>query len=128
MKIINPDSLATPRGYNHGILGSGNILCVAGQVGWDKNMQLAPTLAQQFEQALRNILEVVQEAGGKTEHIARFTIFVKDKQDYTQNAKEIGLRYRIVMGKHYPAMSLLVVKDLLEDNALIEIEATAVIP
>ena len=128
MKIITPDSLAAPRGYNHAILSSGNILCIAGQVGWDKNMQLAPTLAQQFEQALRNIMDVVQEAGGKAEYISRFTIFIKDKQDYLQNSKEIGLRYRIVMGKHYPAMSLIVVKDLLEDGALVEIEATAVLP
>jgi enamine deaminase RidA (YjgF/YER057c/UK114 family) len=128
MKIINPETLTNPRGYSHGILASGNILCIAGQIGWDKDSQLAPTLAQQLEQALRNILDIVQEAGGKTEHISRLTIFIKDKQEYLQQTKEIGLRYRIVMGKHYPAMSLIVVKDLLEDHALVEIEATAVIP
>jgi len=128
MKIVNPQSLAAPRGYNHGILASGNILCVAGQVGWDKQMQLAPTLAQQFEQALRNILDIVQEAGGRPENITRFTIFIKDKQAYLQQTKEIGLRYRMVMAKHFPAMSLIVINDLLEDGALVEIEATAVIP
>ena len=128
MKIINPDSLASPRGYNHGILASGNVLCVAGQIGWDKDMRLASTLAQQFEQALRNVLEVVQQAGGKTENISRFTIFIKDKEEYLQQSKEIGLRYRMVMGKHYPAMSLLVIRDLLEEGAMVEIEATAIIP
>jgi enamine deaminase RidA (YjgF/YER057c/UK114 family) len=128
MKIINPETLASPRGYNHGVVASGNFLCIAGQVGWDKNMRLAPTLAQQFEQALRNILDVVQEAGGKPENISRFTIFIKDKLDYLQQSKEIGLRYRTLMGKHFPAMSLLIVNDLLEDGAMVEIEATAIIP
>ena len=128
MKILNPESLAGPRGYNHGILSEGKILCVSGQIGWDSEYQLAPGLPQQFEQALRNILTVVHEAGGKAEHIARFTIFIKDKMDYLQNTKEIGLRYRTLMGKHFPAMSLIIVKDLLENDALVEIEATAVIP
>ena len=128
MKIINPDTLTKPSGYNNGILGSGNILCVAGQVGWDKNAQLANGLAQQFEQAIRNVLEVVQAAGGKAENISRFTIYIKDKEEYLQQTREIGLRYRMLMGKHYPAMSLVIVKDLLEEGALVEIEATAVIP
>jgi len=128
IKVVNPDTLAKPRGFNHGILASGNILCIAGQVGWNQNAQLAHGLAQQFEQALRNILDVVREAGGKPENISRFTIFIKDKQDYLQQTEEIGLRYRALMGRHFPAMSLLIVKDLLEDGALVEIEATAVIP
>jgi enamine deaminase RidA (YjgF/YER057c/UK114 family) len=128
MKILNPESLAGPRGYNHGILAEGKILCVSGQIGWDLEYRLAPGLPQQFEQALRNIIAVVQEAGGKPENIARLTIFIKDKADYLQNTKEIGLRYRTLMGKHFPAMSLLVISDLLEEGALVEIEATAVIP
>ena len=128
MKIFNPETLAAPRGYNHGIVASGNLLFVAGQIGWDKDGNVADGLVNQFEQALRNILAVVQDAGGKAENIGRLTIFIKDKQDYLNRRKEIGLRYKATMGKHFPAMSLLVVKDLLEEKALVEIEATAVLP
>ncbi|MCI0411722.1 RidA family protein [bacterium] len=128
MKIFNPESLAAPRGYNHGLAASGNLLFVSGQIGWDKNGNVADGLANQFEQALRNIVAVVEDAGGKPENIGRFTIFIKDKQDYLNRRKEIGLRYQAVMGKHFPAMSLLIVKDLLEERALVEIEATAVLP
>src|SRR4029078_13355148 len=97
MKILNPESLAGPRGYNHGILSEGKFLFISGQIGWDSEYHLAQGLPQQFEQALRNILAVVQEAGGKPEHIARLTIFIKDKMDYLRNTKEIGLRYRTLM-------------------------------
>ena len=127
-RILNPESLASPRGYNHGIVMSGKLLFVSGQIGWDKNGTLADGLAAQFERALQNILAVVSEAGGDPEHIARMTIFIKDKKQYEEQRKEIGTRYRALMGKHYPAMSLLVVKDLLEEGALVEIEATAVLP
>jgi enamine deaminase RidA (YjgF/YER057c/UK114 family) len=128
MKIVNPENLPAPRGYNHGILCSGNMLFISGQIGWDSEKRLPASLPMQFEQALRNILSVLESAGGKTEHICRFTIYIKDKADYLRNTKEIGLRYQMVIGKHYPAMSLLVISDLLEDAALVEIEATAVIP
>jgi enamine deaminase RidA (YjgF/YER057c/UK114 family) len=128
MKIFNPEILATPRGYNHGISAAGNLLFVAGQIGWDKDGNIAEGLVNQFQQALRNIMEVVEKAGGKAENIGRLTIFIKDKQDYLNRRKEIGERYQSIMGKHFPAMSLLVVKDLLEEKALVEIEATAVIP
>lgn len=128
MKIFNPDILATPRGYNHGIYASGNVLFVAGQIGWDKDGNVAEGLVPQFEQALRNVMAVVETAGGKPENIGRLTIFLKDKQDYLNRRKEIGLCYQAVMGKHFPAMSLLIVKDLLEEKALVEIEATAVLP
>jgi enamine deaminase RidA (YjgF/YER057c/UK114 family) len=128
MKIFNPESLAAPRGYNHGISASGNLLFVAGQIGWDKDGNVADGLVNQFEQALRNIVTVVEHAGGKAENIGRLTIFIKDKQDYLNRRKEIGECYQTVMGKHFPAMSLLIVKDLVEENALVEIEATAVLP
>ena len=84
--------------------------------------------AAQFDLALANVLEVVRAAGGNVEDISRFTIFIKDKSEYLELRKEIGKLYRQRMGHHYPAMSLVVVKDLLEDDALVEIEATAVIP
>jgi enamine deaminase RidA (YjgF/YER057c/UK114 family) len=129
MKIINPASLPSPSGYSNGVLSEpGKILCIAGQIGWDENAQIAKGLVSQFDRALRNVLGVVREAGGKPEHIVRITIYVTDKHDYIYNRRELGTIYRNVMGSHYPAMSLLIVKDLLEEYALVEIEATAVIP
>lgn len=128
--IVNPDTLAAPRGYSNGIvLGPGRTLFVAGQVGWTREAQvISPELPAQFEQALRNILDVVAAAGGKPEHIGRFTIYVTDKRLYEASTKAIGAAYRKLMGRHYPAMALIVVAGLLEDGALVEIEATAVIP
>lgn len=128
MNFINPDALATPKGYNHGVLSTGRILFVAGQIGWDRNEKLVDGFAAQFEVALANVLEVVHAAGGNPQDIGRFTIFVKDKSEYLKLRKEVGASYRQQMGRHYPAMSLVVVKDLLEEGALVEIEATAVIP
>lgn len=129
MKVVNPDSLPTPLGYNDGILSDGGkILFVAGQIGWDKNEQFAKGLVAQFDRALQNVLDVVREAGGKPEDIGRMTIYVADKHDYISLRRDLGTVYRNHMGSHYPAMSLLIVKDLLEEEALIEIEATAVLP
>jgi len=125
---INPETLAAPRGYNNGIILSGDrVLFVAGQVGWDKQERMAEGLVAQFDQALCNLLDVVRAAGGTQESIGRFTIFIKDKSDYANKRKEIGAVYRNRMGKHFPAMSLLIVSDLLEEGALVEIEATAVL-
>ena len=129
MRTINPVTLPAPRGYNNGVLGDcGKILFVAGQIGWDKNGRLAEGLIGQFDRALYNVLEVVRTAGGEAENIGRFTIYIKDKQDYLSQRKEVGEAYRSHMGKYFPAMSLIVVNDLLEDGALVEIEATAVLP
>jgi enamine deaminase RidA (YjgF/YER057c/UK114 family) len=129
MNFINPETLAPPKGYNHGTLSNGGrILFVAGQIGWDRNEKLVDGFAAQFDLAMANVLEVVRSAGGNAPDIGRFTIFVKDKSQYLKVRKEIGALYRQRMGNHYPAMSLVVVKDLLEDGALVEIEATAVIP
>lgn len=128
-KVVNPDSLAPPRGYSNGLLyEGGRILFVAGQIGWDREMKVADGLVAQFGQALDNILDVLREAGGAPDHVGRLTIYVTDKQEYLRTAKEIGVAYRERMGKHYPAMALVQVADLLEDRALIEIEATCVIP
>jgi len=129
MKFINPESLARPKGYNHGTLtpSDGHVLFIAGQIGWDRNEKLADGFVAQFDLALANVLEVVRAAGGNAGDISRFTIFVKDKSQYLQLRKEIGTVYRDRVGLHYPSMTLVVVKDLLEDGALVEIEATAVI-
>lgn len=128
--IVNPDSLAPPRGYSNGmVLGGGRMLFVAGQIGWDAESRIvSDDFAAQFAQALDNVLDVVREAGGAPEHIGRFTIFVTDKKTYLAAAKAVGVAYRERMGKHYPAMSLVEVADLLEEGALVEIEATAVLP
>ena len=128
-KIINPNSLARPKGYSHGSMSrsEGHVLFVAGQIGWDQKEQFANGLLAQFDLSLANVIEVVKAAGGTVDDIGRFTIYVKDKTEYLNQQKEIGKIYRNRMGRHYPAMSLVVVKDLLEDDALVEIDATAVI-
>jgi len=127
--FINPDTLSAPKGYSNGVLlEPGRLLFVAGQVGWDRNEQMAPGgLTAQFAQALRNILDVVREAGGAPESIGRFTIYVTDTNRYMAETKAIGREYRELMGKHFPAMALVQVAALLEEGAEVEIEATAVI-
>lgn len=128
--VINPESLGAPRGYANGILTdtSGRLLFVAGQIGWTKDQQIVGNdFVDQFEQALKNIIAVVAEAGGTSEHIARLVIYVTDKNEYRERTREVGERYRQHMGKHFPAMVLVEVKSLLEDGAKVEIEATAVI-
>ncbi len=128
-KVVNPDTLAPPRGYSNGLLyPSGQLLFVAGQIGWDKEMRLADGLVAQFALALDNVLDVVRAAGGDATHVGRLTLYVTDKQDYLAHTKAIGGVYRERMGRHFPAMALVQVADLLEDGALVEIEATAVLP
>ena len=128
--IVNPGTLAAPKGYSNGmLLDAGRVLFVAGQIGWDRDAKLVSSdLTAQLERALANVLEVVREAGGTPEHIGRLTIYVTDKRAYIARTREIGEAYRRLMGRHYPAMALVEVADLLEDGALVEIEATAVIP
>ena len=129
-RFINPESLGSPRGYSNGVLtaAGGRLLFVAGQVGWGENQKMVSSdLVEQFDQALRNLLTVVEAAGGKREQVARFVIYVTDKNDYLSRKREIGERYRARMGKHYPAMVLVEVGSLLEDDAKVEIEGTAVL-
>ena len=129
MKIINPADLAEPRGYNNGVLAQdGSLLFVAGQIGWDNRQRIvSEDFALQFEQALANVLAVVRDAGGDATNITRLLIFVTDKREYLAQIKDVGAAYRRLMGKHYPAMTLVEVKSLLEDEAKVEIEATAVL-
>jgi enamine deaminase RidA (YjgF/YER057c/UK114 family) len=131
MKIINPESLGRPRGYANGVLAdaAGRLLFVAGQIGWDENRRLVgDDFVEQFARALANVLAVVNEAGGSPERIARLTVYVTDKREYGERTREIGERWRSLMGRHFPAMTLVEVKGLLEDGAKVEIEATAVLP
>ena len=128
MTIINPPGLVRPRGYSHGIAGRGHLLFVAGQVGWTADGKMvSPQFADQFDQALANILTVVREAGGTPDMLARLTIYVVDKDEYLDAAQDLGPRYRARMGSHYPAMTLVEVKSLLEPGARVEIEATALL-
>ncbi len=127
VKVIHPEDWATAKGYANGVIAEGKILFVGGQIGWTKD-QIFETddFVGQVRQTLENIVGVVEAAGGKVENIARMTWFIKDKQAYVASQRELGQVYRDVLGRHFPAMSLLVVADLLEDRALVEIEATAV--
>lgn len=128
MRPVSSRDLAEPRGYSHGMKGTGEVLFVAGQVGWDRDGRLvSETFTAQFAQALDNVLTVVRAAGGRRESIGRLTIYVTDKREYIAAAKQLGVAYRDLMGTHYPAMALVEVKALLEDGAKVEIEATAVL-
>ena len=129
-EIINPESLGAPRGYSNGVLteAGGRLLFIAGQIAWDENQKIASTdLVEQFDRALANVIAVVTEAGGKPDRLARFVIYVTDKNEYRARMKEIGERYRARMDKHFPAMTLVEVTSLLEANAKIEIEGIAVL-
>ena len=126
--LINPVALSRPRGYSHGTIGSGRVLFVAGQIAWNERAEIvSERFADQFDQALANVLTIVTAAGGSADSIGRLTIYVVDKSEYAAAQKELGARYRVRMGGHYPAMTLVEVKSLLEDGAKVEIEATAVI-
>jgi enamine deaminase RidA (YjgF/YER057c/UK114 family) len=129
IKILNPASLAEPRGYNNGILvEGGSLLFVAGQIGWDQDCRIvSEDFAAQFKQALQNVLAVVLEAGGNPANIARLLIFVVDRGEYQRELKEVGVAYRELMGRHFPAMTLVEVSALLEKGAKVEIEAMAVL-
>jgi enamine deaminase RidA (YjgF/YER057c/UK114 family) len=130
MKAINPESLGKPRGYSNGLLATAGarLLFVAGQIGWDEQHRLVgEDFVEQFDRALRSVLEVVREAGGGPESVARLIIYVTDKREYAARTREIGERWRALMGRHYPAMALVEVKGLLEDGAKVEIEGMAVL-
>jgi len=129
MTIINPEALVEPRGYSNGVLfEGGSVLFVAGQIGWDRESRIVSDgFAEQFAQALANVLAVVRNAGGGPESIGRLLIFVTDKDEYSSSLRDVGAAYRQLMGKHFPAMTLVEVKSLLEPLAKVEIEALAVI-
>src|SRR5262249_36240256 len=130
MTIINPEALGQPSGYSNGILfEGGSLLFVAGQVGWDRERRIvSDDFAEQFAQALENILAVVRQAGGEPANIARLLIFVTDKEEYKSHLRDVGSAYRQLMGKHFPAIALVEVSSFREDLAKVEIEAIAVLP
>lgn len=128
-KTIQPDGWITPKGYANGIEACGRQIYVGGQIGWNAQCKFdSDDLVQQIKQALQNSVDVVRAAGGGPEHIVRMTWYLEDKKEYVARLKEIGAVYRDVMGRNYPAMSALQIADLVEDEAKVEIEVTAVIP
>lgn len=129
MQVLQPPGWARPKGFSNGIVASGRLVFIAGQVGWTgEGKWQARDFAGQFRQALQNILEVLAQAGGKPEHIVRLTWYVLDKREYLNAIKGVGAAYRELMGRHYPTMAVVQVSGLVEDEARLEIEATAVLP
>jgi enamine deaminase RidA (YjgF/YER057c/UK114 family) len=128
--IVNPGSLDEPRGWNHGMLApaGGRVLFVAGQVGAEPGRGVVPGgMVAQWERALENVLAVVHAAGGVAADIGRMTIYVTDRQDYLDGRKPLGEVWRRLMGRHYPALAVVEVKGLVDEGAVVEIEATAVL-
>ena len=129
MQILQPPGWARAKGFSNGITASGRLVFIAGQVGWTGQGEWRErSFAGQFRQALENIVAVLREADGRPEHIVRLTWYVLDKNEYLAALGEVGAAYRAVMGRHYPTMAVLQVSGLIEDQARLEIEATAVIP
>ena len=129
MKVLQPAGWKKPKGYANGILAKGQMVFTGGMIGWNGDEQFeTDDLAGQVEQALRNIVAVLAEAGGKPEHIVRLTWYVTDRGEYLARQKEVGAAYVRVLGKHFPAMALVQVVALVEARAKVEIEATAVLP
>lgn len=128
-QLLHPGAWKRPNGYANGIAAEGRLIFLAGQVGWNAEAKFeSDDFVVQTRQALANIATLVAEAGGGPEHVTRLTWYVLDKREYMSRLSEIGAAYRGVMGRHFPAMTLVQVGALVEDKAKVEIEATAVVP
>jgi len=126
--ILQPKNWPAPKGYANGVAAEGRQVFIAGQIGWNEQAKLvSDDLVAQIEQALANIVQVLAQAGGEPRHLVRLTWYLTDKAEYGARQKEIGEAYRRVIGRHFPAMSAVIVAGLLEEGASVEIEATAVI-
>jgi len=129
LQVLQPPGWPRPRGYSNGMAASGRQVFIAGQVGWDTQGRFVSTgLAAQVRQALANVCAVLAQAGGAPEHVVRLTWYLTSREEYYAELAEIGAAYRDVMGKHFPTMSVVQVVALMEADAKVEIEATAVIP
>jgi enamine deaminase RidA (YjgF/YER057c/UK114 family) len=129
MKCLQPPTWVRPKGYANGVIASGRTVFVSGMTGWDANARLVSRdFVEQARQALSNVVEVLSEAGAKPEHIVRMNWYVVDKNEYVGAHKQLGVIYREIIGRHYPAMTAVQVASLIEDAARVEIEVTAVIP
>lgn len=128
-EIVHPEGWAPAKGYANGVIASGRQLFIGGQIGWTAEGRFEHhDFVGQMRQALINVRTVLEAAGGAPEHLVRLNWFVTDKREYLARQKEVGAAYREVMGRHFPAMTMVVVSALVEDEALLEIEATAVLP
>jgi len=130
IQILQPPEWARPKGFANGIaVRGGTTVYIAGQIGWTGEQRFAEkSFAGQFRQALANIVAVLAQAGGRPEHLVRLTWYVIDKQEYLSALREVGAAYRELIGRHYPVMAVVQVSGLIEPEARLEIEATAVIP
>jgi enamine deaminase RidA (YjgF/YER057c/UK114 family) len=129
--VIQPPGWARPLGYANGIVASGRLVFIAGQVGWDPTSAVpafADGFVAQFDRALENVVTVLRAAGGEPAHFTRMTVYVTDKREYLDALAEVGAAWKKHVGKHYPAMALVQIAGLVDDRAKVEIEATAVIP
>ena len=126
--VLLPEGWPKPRGYANGIKARGDVIFVAGQIGWDVEGRFAQGFVAQARKALENIMAVLKEGNAGPEHMVRMTWYVTDMASYRNSLPELGIAYREVVGRHYPTMTLVGVTSLAEPDALIEIEATAVIP
>ena len=128
-KVLQPEAWAPAKGYANGISAKGEIIFVAGMIGWNAQCQFeTDDFIGQCRQAMQNIVATLGCAGAGPEHMARMTWYVKDKRDYLERGRELGKVYQEILGKNYPAMTLIQVADLVEERALVEIEVTAVLP
>lgn len=129
-KVVNPLGWKAPSGYAHGVITSGRIIVTAGQIGWNPRTGAFETddFAEQAAQAFKNIVDILKSAGGRPEHLVRLTWYVTNRAEYIRARREIGVAYKEIIGRNYPAMSVIVVTGLLEERAKVEIEATAVVP
>ena len=132
LELIEPEGWEQPVGYSNGVLApaGARLVFISGQIAWDADQVLMGEgdLAAQFRSALSNVLTVLDAAGGKPEHLASLTIFVKEKADYLARRQELGAIWHALVGRHYPAMALVQVADLLEEGALVEIAGIAALP
>lgn len=129
LRAVNPPGWVRPKGYSNGIVGRGTLVFVAGQVGWDGQERFASDdFIDQLRQALKNTVDILAAAGAKPDHIARMVWYVLDKQEYMARGAQIGAVWREVMGRHFPAITLVEVGALVADRARLEIESMAVIP
>jgi enamine deaminase RidA (YjgF/YER057c/UK114 family) len=127
--FLHPRDWKPAKGFSNGVVAEGRMIFLAGQVGWNAEQKFeSKDFVAQARQALANIVTLVAEAGGRAEHITRLTWFVLDKQEYLSHLRELGEVYHSVIGKHFPAMTLIQVGALVEDEARLEIEATAIVP
>jgi enamine deaminase RidA (YjgF/YER057c/UK114 family) len=129
-KVLTPPGWKPASGYSNALIGTGRLIVTAGQIGWNPgtNAFESDDFVEQTAQALRNVMAILATAGARAEHLVRLTWFITDRSEYMRSRRAIGDAYKQIVGRHYPAMSVVIVKGLLEERAKVEIEATAVLP